>query len=208
MRLNYILVDYESIQPAILNAPLHEVECIRLLIFVGANQHKLPFELASAVQALGSRADYVKIASIGPNALDFHIAYHMGHLAAQFPDAYFHIISKDKGFDPLITHLKEKKILAARWTDIAEVPLLKQEAAFAIEEKVGWVEEKLGRLNGSKPGKEKTLSSAINAWFQKKLPETEVQAIVKGLERKGLVQITENKVVYRLPSAQAGSPHP
>jgi len=51
---------------------------------------------------MGERAEYVRISGNGSNALDFHIAFYIGQLAAHEPDAYFHIISKVTGFDPLI----------------------------------------------------------------------------------------------------------
>jgi hypothetical protein len=35
------------------------------------------------------------------------------------------VVSKDKGFDPLIAHLKGKKILSQRSESIATIPLLK-----------------------------------------------------------------------------------
>src|SRR5690606_41861527 len=63
---------------------------------------------------MGSRAEYVKIASNGSNALDFHIAFYIGQLATKEPESYFHIVSKDTGFDPLIQHLKGKKIQVSR----------------------------------------------------------------------------------------------
>src|SRR6185369_15922217 len=68
---------------------------------------------------------YVQISSHGPSALDFHIAYYIGRLAAAHPDAYFHIISKDKGFDPLINHLKDQKIFCCRSASVLEIPLVR-----------------------------------------------------------------------------------
>jgi PIN domain len=104
MRTNYILIDYENVQPAAL--PEIEATHFRLLVFVGASQTKVRFDVANAVQRMADRAGYIKISGNGANALDFHIAYYVGHLAAKEPEAYFHIISKDTGFDPLIAHLK------------------------------------------------------------------------------------------------------
>jgi hypothetical protein len=72
MRINYVLIDYENVQPSSL-AGL-DAEHFRVLVFVGANQNKLTFETAAAIQKLGPRAEYVKISGNGSNALDFHIA--------------------------------------------------------------------------------------------------------------------------------------
>src|SRR5690606_2175966 len=53
------------------------------------------------------------------------IAFYIGQLAQKDPRGFFHIISRDTGFDPLVTHLKSKKILACRSAGIAEMPLFK-----------------------------------------------------------------------------------
>ncbi|MCR3984967.1 PIN domain-containing protein [Aeromonas caviae] len=112
MRTNYVLIDFENVQPERL-AVLAK-DHFKILVFVGANQSKLVFDTVSVIQQLGDKAQYIKIAGSGPNALDFHIAFYIGQLAASDPTGFFHIISKDKGFDPLIQHLKDKKIFAAR----------------------------------------------------------------------------------------------
>jgi hypothetical protein len=77
LRINYVLIDYESVQPEALSV-LHE-EHFRLIVFVGATQAKVSFETAAALQRMGNRAEYIKIAGTGPNALDFHIAFYIGH---------------------------------------------------------------------------------------------------------------------------------
>ena len=108
MAVNYVLIDFENVQPRNLEILRHH--SFRVLVFVGANQSKVPIDLATAMQALGASAQYVKIEGSGKNALDFHIAYYIGEFAAKEPGAHFHIISRDSGFDPLIRHLKNKKI--------------------------------------------------------------------------------------------------
>ena len=81
MKTNYILIDYENVQPkslAVLKG--HD---FKVIVFVGANQTKIPIDLAKAMQALGSSGEYIIISGNGPNALDFHIAYYIGELAAK-----------------------------------------------------------------------------------------------------------------------------
>jgi hypothetical protein len=107
LRTNFVLIDFESVRPEALD-PLAQ-EHFKVIVFVGANQAKVPFEVASALQRMGSKAEYVKITGNGPNALDFHIAYYIGQLAASEPTAYFHIISKDQQF-PL-----SEKVLTYQW---------------------------------------------------------------------------------------------
>lgn len=59
----------------------------------------------------------IKLSGNGSNALDFHIAFYLGVLAVRDSAAYFHIISKDTGYDPLIRHLRAKNIKAHRFED-------------------------------------------------------------------------------------------
>ena len=201
MRINYVLIDLENVQPASL-AGL-DADFFKVLIFVGASQTKIPFELASVAQRLGERAAYIKIAANGSNALDFHIAYYIGRLAQQDPTAYFHIISKDTGFDPLIQHLKSQKIGATRSKDISEIPLLKAANSKTLQEKTAVVITNLKQRGASRPRTVKTLSSTILSLFQKQLPGEELTLLLAELQSSGAITITENKVSYALPETVA-----
>lgn len=198
MRTNYVLIDFESVQPEQL-ASL-DLEHFKVMLFVGAHQTKLPYSLAAAIQGLGARAEYIKISGNGPNALDFHIAYYIGQIASADPRAYFHIISKDKGFDPLIQHLKAKNIFAARAKDISEIPLVKATNSKSPEQRVEIVLAKLGQLKAAKPRTVKTLSSTIGSWFQKQLSDSEIAEVLDALQSKGVVTITDKKLTYALPA--------
>lgn len=123
MPINYVFIDLENIQPSLISQLEHE--CFRLIVFVGASQNKLPFPIIQDIQKMGERAQYIKISGNGSNALDFHIAYYVGKISAIESSAYFHIISNDSGFDPLIQHLTENKIKITRQSDIKHIPLLK-----------------------------------------------------------------------------------
>lgn len=201
MRVNYVLIDFENVQPSSL-AEL-DADHFRVLVFVGANQNKVSFDTAVAMQRLGTRAAYVKIAGNGTNALDFHIAFHIGQLCVQDPSAFFHIISKDTGFDPLVQHLRERKLYAGRFSDVADIPLLKAANSKTIAEKVALVVANFQRKGPSKPRTLKTLKSTIDSLFQKQLTEGDLAAVVKGLESEGLVSINEGQVTYALPSGEA-----
>ena len=197
MRKNYVLIDYENVQPknlAVLNGHPFSV-----IVFVGANQQKITFELASALQSLGDNARYVKIAGNGANALDFHIAFYIGELATQEPDAYFHIISKDTGFDPLIAHLKERKIFAQRERGLTEIPLIRLSSASTIEEKIKAIVDNLTARAQSRPRKVKTLSNTINSMFMKTLGEAELSKIIAKMESDKIIAIADEKVTYHPP---------
>lgn len=197
LRINYVLIDYESVQPAALSV-LQE-EHFRLIVFVGATQAKVAFETAAALQRMGERATYVKISGSGPNALDFHIAFYIGQLAREDAGPYFHIISKDTGFDPLIQHLKSRKILAARWKDVSEIPLLKASNTKSLAEKLAIIVEHLKSRGAARPRKVKTLMNTIGALFQKQVPEDELEALISELQAQGLVSVNGTNISYNLP---------
>ena len=155
---NYVLIDYENVQPK--NLEILESHPFKVFVFVGANQVKLPFDLAVAMQSLGKDAKYIKISGNGPNALDFHIAYYIGELATIDPKGYFHIISKDTGFDPLIKHLKSRSIRALREKDLAEIPVLRISNATNSDEKITAIIKNISGRGQSRPRKVKTLTSS------------------------------------------------
>ena len=198
MRTNYVLIDLENVQLESLEPLAHDH--FKILVFVGAGQAKLPFELAASVQRLGNRAEYIKISANGSNALDFHIAYYIGKLAAADPSAYFHIISRDAGFDPLIHHLKTKKVFAGRVRTVSEIPLVKVSNSKSPAERIDLILAKLQQIRTTKPGTVKKLSSTIDALFQKQLSEEEVSGLIKELATKGYVNVSSTKVTYALPS--------
>ena len=201
MRINYVLIDYENVQPESL-AELDE-DHFKIMVFVGASQTKLSFEFASAMQRFGSRAEYIKIVSNGSNALDFHIAYYIGSISNQDPTGCFHIISKDTGFDPLIQHLKTKKIPVVRSRLIEDIPFLKASNSKAPDEKIAVIAANLRQRGASKPRTVKTLSSTISSLFQKQLTEVEIISLLEKLQSNGYIVIADTKVSYALPEAEA-----
>ena len=197
MKSNFVLIDYENVQPEAMSALVEEH--FNVIVFVGANQAKVSFEIASALQQLGDRAQYIKISGNGSNALDFHIAFYIGELASRHPNAFFHIVSKDTGFDPLIQHLKTRKILAGRSKSVVDIPIVKAASSKSPSERIEIVVADLKRRGAAKPRTVKTLSSTIQAIFQKQLSDEEVTGLVSGLNKKGIVKISGTKVAYSLP---------
>lgn len=196
MRINYILVDLENIQPK--NLGLREGHIFKVIVFVGANQAKLPFEFVSALQSLGDKAEYLKIDGNGPNALDFHIAFYIGQLAEREPNSYFHIISKYTGFDSLIKHLKSRKIFANRAKDLSEIPMLRVSNAKSTEDKITAIVDDLTKRGSSKPRKLVTLENTISSIFLKKLEDSEVSSLIEALTKRKLIAVNRANVSYHL----------
>lgn len=118
MGLQFFLIDFENVQPTEIGS-LVPGDC-RVMIFLGQNQTKMPVALSQVLQPLGADVEYVQISGSGSNAVDFHIAFYIGRMAASHPDARFTIVSKDTGFDPLIKHLVGLKIACNRVASVGD----------------------------------------------------------------------------------------
>ena len=197
--LNYVLIDLENVQPN--NLSILAGHDFRVLVFVGEKQTKISFDLAVAIQGLGADLEYIKINGNGPNALDFHIAFYIGELSKSHENSYFHVISKDRGFDPLIRHLKSRKIRAQRHKDVADIPLLKVVNATSKSERVDAIVDFLIARGTAKPRKVKTLSNSINSLFMRSLDEKELVTLINELVKRNIVTISDKtNVSYKLPS--------
>jgi hypothetical protein len=218
MPTNYVLVDFENVQPDSLAALA--TGQFRVKVFVGASQAKgrISFELVHSMQALGANAEYVKIARTGKNAVDMHIAYYVGRLLEKEPSAVVHIVSKDTDFDPLIEYLHAKGSACKRVKSIAEIP--KHVAARAAipaakgvkhtphvpsprrphAEKLAPIIKHLHSLSG-KPGTSKKLAQTIANYFKQhggELPDKIVTLLIDELVRLKYVSQVNGKVSYHL----------
>jgi hypothetical protein len=195
-QINYVLIDYENVQPTELS-PLHHAS-VKTIVFVGASQAKIPVEVVQALEKFDQRASFVKIAGNGRNALDFHLTFYLGALAAREPQAYFHIISKDTGFDSLIQHLRQKQIRVYRAAVLHDLPWVKAAQHLDQAEKIACIVARLHKHKDAKPARLKTLAGTINALFKKQLSEAEIQALIDALQRQNLISITDGKISYSL----------
>lgn len=195
-KTNYVLIDFESVQPSQLEL-LHRDGFIAY-VFVGKAQTKLSFETVSAIQDLGERAKYIKISGAGPNALDFHIAFYIGHISAHDRDAFFHIISKDRGFDPLIEHLKERGVFSMRSEAIGEIPVIRAATASSPKQRMALVLDRL-KSGATRPGTLSTLKSTVDSILYKQVEEAGVQAVIDQMVASGFVSVKGKKVSYKLP---------
>lgn len=162
MKNNYILVDYENVQNI-------DLKCIKeknfyVKIFIGNNQTKIPIELVLKSQELGGQIEWIQINGNGRNALDFHITFVLGRLAEKDSGAFFHVISKDTGFDPLITYLKSQNILCKRSEDISLITSLTWNQTMPLEDTYKIIIQKLELIDKNcRPKSETTLKNYIKA---------------------------------------------
>lgn len=77
----------------------------RIFVFLGPKNKQLKLGGNSPVGFCS--IDLISLKTIGPNNLDFHLAFHLGRfheLAEELIE--FHIITNDSGFNGLINHIK------------------------------------------------------------------------------------------------------
>ena len=194
MKSPFVLVDFENIQPKGLGEL--EVPPFQIRVFVGARQAKISLETARALQVFGPDVEYIPIEGSGRNALDFHIAFYLGRLAALDPSASFHVISKDTGFDPLIRHLKTLGIPCQRIESIAEVAGTHKASSPSPTEGLEAVVRNLQKRKSARPRTLKTLRTTIRALFASRIAEEEVEDLIQQLIERGLVRIEKGKVEY------------
>lgn len=192
MKEMVLLVDLENV---------HKVDLARIpadarvKIFVGALQTKLPTILVQQAQALGARLEWVRIDGNGSNALDFHIACHLGEGITKSPDADFIVLSKDKGFDPLLSHLRSRKFKCRREEQATpnappEKPKLDANAQAVIS--------LLQRNEKNKrPRKRTTLTNFLVTHFAKKLTTVQVAGVIDQLVEAGKISGSDAALVYQ-----------
>ena len=188
---NIILIDYENLQVK----NLDDVYCLDadVYVFRGPTQNKLPAELIESAQKFGSRITWIKTSRQGHNALDFHIAYFVGQIVQSDPKLFFHIVSKDDGFDALIDFMKERKLFIDRVESIEEIPLVKKMKAIESNP-VAFIKDRI--LNVSSPSRLKTLRTAIAKWLEKD-EEKLINGIVESLKKEKFLEIdAQGKVTY------------
>jgi hypothetical protein len=192
-----LLVDYENVQQVEL-AGLED--SFRVMIFVGADQKSVPFDLVTKAQKLGSRVEWQKITGNGSNALDFFIACQLGRVLERSPRPECTVLSKDKGFDPLLRYLNDNGLKCKRINSLAELHHKAGviAAAPATEEpKLRRVVEVLGKLEKrARPRKRKTLSQCISAMFQKKIHQQEIDRVISAMLANGLISEAHNTITY------------
>ena len=192
MNPNLLLVDFENV-PHVDFASLDKN--FHVVIFVGASQKSIPIDLVTKAQEFGDRIEWLRIEGNGRNALDFFIACHLGRVLERSPQLHCFILSRDKGFDPLLRHLNKVGLKCKRLNSLLEL----HPKAVTQQEDPNYrrVVELLGRCEKkSRPRKRKTLSQHISSMFQKNISQPEIDRIIDFLFANGMVSETNGALTY------------
>ena len=183
-----LFVDFENVQKIDLaQVPVD----VRVRVFYGVTQKRIPEELVVQAQPLGTRLEWLKIAGHGPNALDFHIAFYLGQELTQSPSSDCAILSRDTGFDPLIRHLLARGHMCRRASSL--------EDAFPVVE-LADVDHfvrllSLLRKEKARPTKPKGLAGKVRSWFPK-LTDPQRQALFDRLFKESKVRLADKVLAY------------
>jgi hypothetical protein len=188
------------VQPA--NLHLLRDHEFRVRIFLGAAQERIPLSMVSSLQVFGPALEYIQTKGIGPNALDFYIAYFLGRQSLEFPHARFYVISHDTGFDPLMRHLRSAGLACRRVISVEEIlsehEVLEAVHALPVQQLLERTVNHLSRPAITRPRAIKTLRSTINALFGKKLSESQIDNVILEMKNNGFVLKDSPRITYKL----------
>lgn len=174
-----LLIDYENIQQIDLSS-IAGLD-IAIKIFIGRSQNKIPFELVMNAQQFGRSIEWIKIDGNGNNALDFHIAYYLGYMSREHIEDTYIVLSKDKGFDPLIRYINKKNVTCKRINSILEISA-KEDKPVINEMHMKKVLDNLFKIDKSKrPRKRSTLQKHILSLIKGTMTEKEAAEIIDQL---------------------------
>jgi len=223
-RIHYIFVDYENI---------HEVELdliaeqpVTVILVLGERHKKLPVDLVKKLLKYPTQVRLVEAGRSGKNALDFVLSYLIGVQTMTDRTGHFHILSRDKGFDALIEHLKKNDIFADRHEIFAKIPALltgttaarpapivprkiaaertprrrrKSAPTPSSPDRVKETVDWFANHTANRPKTRKKLLSHIYTHFGKRLSAAELEAIVTELAAQDSIEITaQGRVLYKI----------
>jgi PIN domain len=110
MKELHILVDFENVQPTLEALAKLAPGFTDVWLFHGPHQAKQ----AQAYAAAHERVTLVPRSGAGKNALDFHLAFYLGYVAAKHPTAELVVVANDRGYDPMLAHARMLKFRARR----------------------------------------------------------------------------------------------
>jgi hypothetical protein len=190
-----LFVDLENIH----SFDLHTLrDNVRVYVFVGNQQKKIPFDLAASAQKRGESLEWVQISGQGRNALDFHIAFYLGELNQTAPsDVGFMLLSKDTGYDPLVEHISRLGRNCKRINSLKELAGNPQES---IEDpRTQRIIANLSKIQKAKlPRTRNTLSKHIQTVLGGKMASEEALSIIDNLFMMRKLSETSGRLTYNL----------
>lgn len=180
--INHVFVDYENVHK--IDLSVIGTKSVFFTLLLGARQTKLDVPLVEKLMEHAASVQLVRLTSSGKNALDFALAYYVGR-------------AKDKGFDPLIEHLKSRHLRVMRHADFSTLTFSgppKSPAAVNGDLPIR-VLEHLRKNNKNRPRRRKTLESHLVAFAGKNGTKAEVDKLIESLCKAGRISFGDKGAV-------------
>jgi hypothetical protein len=197
--VHHVFVDFENVPSVELT--LIDGKPVHVTLLIGEKQKRLDLALVRAIHRHATQVTLIEVGASGRNALDLVLACHLGQAATHHPQANFHIISKDKDFDPLVAHLKNAGVRVARHGAFDALPFFGRPRKIvprpAEEERLAKLIDRLETKTRARPAKRTRLLSHINGFYGNALSEAELEGIAANLVDRGIIAIDpEGRVTY------------
>jgi hypothetical protein len=224
---HHIFVDFENVREADLD--LLAGHSVAITLVLGKQQKTLPLTMVEALRRLPPEQVMLVQSSVpGKNALDFVLACLVGRAVERQTGISVHVVSKDKGFDALIVHLKERGVPSARHESLSAVPVLagksagsaskptapaevvpkpaapkktpKEKPVPPLEARVDCLAQRIAKSTSSRPQKRSTLATYVKSQLGTGMTEKLIKETIDGLVARGVLSVSPaGKVVYAAP---------
>lgn len=208
--VNHVFVDLENVKS--IDAGVIGGKNLTLHLFLGPHNRKLDVEVVERLLENAQAVKLLRSPKAGKNALDFVLAYHLGQAVLADPKGYFHIVSKDTGFDALVDLLKSKHVKVKRhpdWSGLhfnstskpagTPAPAPKPPAKPGLSEAAEKLLENLRKSPKNHPKKKKTLITHAMNFTGKDKPESEAEKVIVELNKAGHLEIDDmGAVTYKV----------
>lgn len=212
---NHVFVDFENIKT--IDAAVVSGKNLTFHLFFGPQNLKLDIALVEVLLEHAQAVKMIRSPKSGKNALDFVLAYHLGQAVLADPKGYYHIVSKDGGFDSLVELLKTKQVKVKRhmdWSGLhftsapksaaeppsaTATPAPPPAAPKALSAAAETVLANLRKSAKSRPKRKKTLVSHAGSFLGKDATADAAERVVEELAKAKHIAIDDKGAVsYKL----------
>lgn len=156
----------------------------KVVLFLGAKQPKVDIgdkKYDSPIELV-----LVQLKATQSNNLDFHLSYYLGKYGTEAPsNVSFEVISNDKGFSPLIAHIKTNG-RSCKQVKVATAPTTKSKLIISLTSKP----------KDKRPKKVSSLRNHIAAHMAVKGNEIAIQNYFNQLVNEKLIKVSGDDVEY------------
>lgn len=199
---HFVFVDFENVQDV--NLGLIAKHPAHVTLLIGKNQKSLSLVLVQQIRRHPHQVELVEVGATGRNALDLTLAFYLGQAVQRLPGAGFCIVSKDKDFDPMLSHLHATGIKVSRVASFDALPFLPRARKTApaaakpvTDRRAKVVARLMNPANLARPSSRDALVANIKTSYGKGWTSDEGDDILRELiEKKALTIDPKGKVSY------------